>query len=148
MASLNKIMLIGNCTRDPQLKYLPNQTAICEFGFAINREYKGADGTKRQDVTFIDCKIFGKLAEVFNQYMSKGKPAYLEGRLSFEQWEDKNGGGKRSKHVATIDSFQFLASGQKQDGKPETQEKGETAPAEPPYTGGDQPQFSDDDIPF
>ena len=108
MASLNKVMLIGNLTRDPQLKYLPNQTAVCEFGLAVSRKYKAANGEQREDTAFVDCTVFGKGGEIFNQYMTKGKPVFVEGRLKFDSWEDKNGGGKRSKLAVVVEEFQFL----------------------------------------
>ncbi|MGC4031062.1 MAG: single-stranded DNA-binding protein [Tepidisphaeraceae bacterium] len=108
MAALNKVMLIGNLTRDPQLKYLPNQTAVCEFGLAVTRKFKSANGEQREDTAFVDCTVFGRGGEIFNQYMTKGKPVYVEGRLKLDQWEDKNGGGKRSKLSVVVEDFQFL----------------------------------------
>ena len=108
MSSFNRVLLMGNLTRDPQLKYLPNQTAVVEFGVACNRKFKGADGADREDVTFVDCSSFGKQAEVINQYFTKGKPIFIEGRLKFDSWEDKQGGGKRSKLSVVIENFQFV----------------------------------------
>jgi single-strand DNA-binding protein len=108
MASLNKVMLIGNLTRDPQLKYLPSQTAVAEFGLAVNRKFKSATGESREEVCFVDITAFGKTAETMNQYLTKGKPVFIEGRLKFDSWEDKNGGGKRSKLTVVVDNFQFL----------------------------------------
>ena len=108
MANYNRIVLIGNLTRDPQLKFLPSQTAICEFGMAINHKYKTASGEQREEVCFIECTCFGKAGEVINQYMQKGRPILVEGRLKFDSWEDKQGGGKRSKHSVVVDNFQFL----------------------------------------
>jgi single-strand DNA-binding protein len=109
MANLNKVMLMGNLTRDPQLKYLPNsQNAVVDFGIAVNRKYKLASGEDREEVTFVDVSSFGKQAEVINQYFTKGKPIFIEGRLKLDQWEDKNGGGKRSKLTVVIESFQFI----------------------------------------
>ena|SRR5687767_13130842 len=108
MASFNKVLLMGNLTRDPQLKYLPSQTAVCEFGLACNRKFRTANGEDREEVTFVDITAFGKQAEVLNQYMTKGKPLFIEGRLKYDQWEDKNGGGKRSKLTVVVDNFQFV----------------------------------------
>ena len=108
MASYNRVVLVGNLTRDPQLKFLPSQTAICEFGMAINHKYKTASGEQRDEVCFIECTCFGKAGEVINQYMQKGRPILVEGRLKFDSWEDKQGGGKRSKHTVVVDNFQFL----------------------------------------
>ena len=98
MASFNRVLLMGNLTRDPQLKYIPgSNTAVAEFGVATNRKFRTANGDDREEVTFVDITAFGKQAEVINQYMTKGKPIFIEGRLKLDQWEDKNGGGKRSK---------------------------------------------------
>ena len=108
MASFNKVLLMGNLTRDPQLKYLPSQTAVAEFGLACNRKFRTANGEDREEVTFVDVTAFGKQAEVINQYMTKGKPIFIEGRLKYDQWEDKNGGGKRSKLTVVIENFQFI----------------------------------------
>jgi single-strand DNA-binding protein len=108
MASANKVILVGNVTRDPQFKFLPNQTAIAEFGMAMNRKFNGPDGEKREEVTFVDCAIFGKAAEVIQKYVTKGKQLYIEGRLKLDTWEAKDGGGKRSKLSVVVENFQFL----------------------------------------
>ena len=108
MASVNRVTLIGNLTRDPALKYLPNQTPVVEFGLAMNHKFKTATGEQREDVCFVDCSAFGKPAEIINQYCQKGKQIYIEGRLKFDTWEDKQGGGKRSKHSVVVENFQFL----------------------------------------
>jgi len=118
MASFNKIMLIGNLTRDPELSYLPSQTAVVDFGLAVNRTWNDKDGNKKESVCFADCRAFGKQAETLNKYMSKGKPIFVEGRLDFDSWDGKDG-QKRSKHRVTIENFQFLGSDEK---KPETQQ--------------------------
>jgi single-strand DNA-binding protein len=116
MASFNKVFLMGNLTRDVQLKYLPSQTAVAEFGLACNRKFRTANGEDREEVTFVDITAFGKQAEVLNQYMSKGKPIFIEGRLKFDQWDDKNGGGKRSKLTVVVDNFQFIGAPGGRDG--------------------------------
>ena len=108
MASFNKVILIGNLTRDPQMKYLPSQTAVVEFGVACNRRFKTQSGEDKEEVTFVDCTSFGKQAEVINQYFTKGKPIFIEGRLKYDQWEDKQGGGKRHKLTVVIENFQFV----------------------------------------
>ena len=113
---LNKIFLIGNLTRDPQLSYTPNQTPVVDFGMAVNRKWKGKDGQEKEDVCFVDCRMFGKRAEVINKYMSKGKPLMVEGRLSFDQWEAQDG-TKRSKHRVTVENFQFMPDSQGQQGQ-------------------------------
>ncbi|HSV12794.1 MAG TPA: single-stranded DNA-binding protein [Tepidisphaeraceae bacterium] len=108
MASFNKVLLMGNLTRDPQLKYLPSQMAVVEFGLACNRRFKTAAGEDREEVTFVDVSAFGKTGELINQYFTKGKPIFIEGRLKYDQWEDKNGGGKRSKLAVVAENFQFI----------------------------------------
>ena len=98
MASFNQVILLGNLTRDPQLSYIPtSNTPVVDFGLAVNRRFKGANGEERDEVTFVDCSAFGKQAEVINQYCQKGKQLFIQGRLKLDQWEDKQGGGKRSK---------------------------------------------------
>jgi single-strand DNA-binding protein len=124
MASYNRVLLMGNLTRDPQLKYLPGgDKAVVEFGLATNRKYKTADGQEKEDVCFVDCTAFNKTGELINQYFTKGKPIFVEGRLKLDQWEDKNGGGKRSKLTVTVENFQFV--GNKDDGG------GQGAPSRP-----------------
>src|SRR3954453_4112639 len=110
MASFNKVLVMGNLTRDPQLKYLPSQMAVVEFGLACNRRFKTAAGEDREEVTFVDVSAFGKTGELINQYFQKGKPIFIEGRLKYDQWEDKNGGGKRSKLAVVAENFQFIGS--------------------------------------
>lgn len=108
MAHFNKIILLGNLTRDPQLTYLPSKTPVCEFGIATNRKWRGKDGNSRDEVMFVDCRVFGKLAETFNQYMAKGKPILIEGRLQLDRWEGE-GGQKRQKYRVFVTSFTFIA---------------------------------------
>jgi single-strand DNA-binding protein len=171
MASFNKVMLMGNLTRDPQLKYLPSQTAVVEFGIACNRKFKDASGAEREEVTFVDVSSFGRQAEVINQYFTKGKPIFIEGRLKYDSWEDKQGGGKRHKLTVVIENFQFIGGrdggggGGRGGDQPSYEDEGGGAPppqrrpqqgrapqqqqrpqAEQPY--GDEQQFKDDDIPF
>ena len=108
MANLNKVMLIGNLTRDPQMKTLPSNTAIADFGLAVSRRFKTAAGEDREETCFLDCTAFGKQAEVIGQYCQKGKPLFVEGRLKFDSWDDKQGFGRRSKVSVVVESFQFL----------------------------------------
>jgi single-strand DNA-binding protein len=108
MANFNKVILIGNLTRDPQLSYLPNnQTPVVEVGIAVNRTWRGQDGQQREETTFVDCRCYGRQAEVINQYMRKGRPIMIEGRLQLSQWEAQDG-SKRSKLRVIIENFQFL----------------------------------------
>ena len=108
MPNLNKVMLMGNLTRDPELKYTPKGTAIANFGIAINRTYTPEGGEKREEVTFIDLEAWGRTAEVIGEYFKKGKPIYIEGRLKLDQWDDKTTGKKMSKLKVAVDSFEFL----------------------------------------
>ncbi len=105
----NKVILVGNLTRDPELKYLPSGGAICNTAIATNRRYKTQSGEQKEEVCFIDITLFGRAAEIANQYLSKGKKVLIEGRLKLEQWTDQNG-GKRSKHSVTVDTMQMLGS--------------------------------------
>jgi single-strand DNA-binding protein len=110
MASLNKVMLIGNLTRDPEVEYTPKGTAITEIGMAINRNYTTADGERREEVTYVDVSFFGKQAEVLGQWMKKGRPLYVEGRLRLDSWDDKESGKKQYRLRITGEEFQFLGS--------------------------------------
>lgn len=108
MANFNQITLVGNLTRDVQLKYLPNQTELAEWGMAVNRKFK-VNGEDREEVLFIDCKLFGKGAGVVNQYCQKGSQLLVSGRLAYETWEDKQG-GKRYTHSVVVENFQLMGS--------------------------------------
>jgi single-strand DNA-binding protein len=110
MPSFNKVMLMGNLTRDPQLKHLPGNLVIAEFGIACNRRYRTATGDDKEDVAFVDCTAFGRQAETIGQYCTKGKPLFVEGRLKYDTWDDKQGGGKRSKLSVTVENFQFIGA--------------------------------------
>ncbi|HWL92799.1 MAG TPA: single-stranded DNA-binding protein [Phycisphaerae bacterium] len=111
MANFNKVILAGNLTRDPQSSMTPNNKPVCEFGMAINRKWRTDSGEMREEVCFVDVVAYGRSAETLGQYMTKGKPLLVEGRLKYDQWEAKDGGGKRSKLRVVVDSFQFLGSG-------------------------------------
>jgi len=153
MANYNRVILMGNLTRDPQLSYLPSQTAVCELGLAVNRRWKGQDGQQREDTCFIDCRAYGKPAEIISQYMSKGRPILIEGRLQFDQWEGKDG-QRRSKHRVIVENFQFLGGGQ--GGGPGRSQGGppQRRPGPPPGEESQEPppdaydSGGGDDIPF
>lgn len=134
--NFNKIILAGNLTRDPELTVLPSGTPICKLGMAVNRKWKTQDGKSRDEVLFVDLTAFGKTAETLNQYMTKGKPILVEGRLKFDQWEGKDG-GKRSKHSIVIDNFQFVPDGHSRDEQPSNGDG--VSDAELPPTGKDIP---------
>ncbi|UCE58589.1 MAG: single-stranded DNA-binding protein [Phycisphaerales bacterium] len=151
MSSYNRIVLMGNLTRDPQLSYTPNNTAVCKFGIATNRKWKDRDGNMREDVCFVDCTVFGRGGETFNQYMSKGRSVLIEGRLEFSQWTTPEG-DKRSRHGVLVDSFTFVGGGRGGDasGQPVAANAG-GAPNDTPATGpgyDSPPPPTDDDIPF
>ncbi len=110
MANFNKVILIGNLTRDPDLRVTPSGTSICRFGLAVNRTYTTQDGEKREETTFVDIDSFGKPAEIISKYMAKGRSILVEGRLKLDQWEDKNTGEKRSRMGVVCENFQFLGS--------------------------------------
>tara|TARA_R110002096_G_scaffold173781_2_gene348188 strand:- start:392993 stop:393400 length:408 start_codon:yes stop_codon:yes gene_type:complete len=135
MASFNKVMLMGNLTRDIEIRHTPSNTAIGNFGLAVNRKYKTQSGEQREEVAFIDCEAWGRTAEVMAQYLSRGRPVFIEGRLKFDQWEDKNGGGKRSKLSVVVDNFQFIDAGDGQQGS----DNG---------SSGSHDTINHDDIPF
>lgn len=122
----NKVIMVGNLTRDPELSYLPNQTAVVKLGLATNRKFKKQDGTKGEEVCFVDCVMFGKRAETVNKYFAKGNRILVEGRLKYESWQAQDG-SKRSKHVIMMEGFQFI-------------DKASTDAAPPPK--------NDEDIPF
>ena len=108
MANLNKVMLIGNLTRDPEIKYTPKGTAIAAFGLAVNRNFTTESGEKREEVTFIDLEAFGRVAEIIGEYCKKGRPLFVEGRLKLDTWDDKASGQKRSKLKVVVDQMQLL----------------------------------------
>lgn len=108
--SFNKVILLGNLTRDPEVRHTSSNQAVCKFGLATNRRFKSADGELREEVTFVDCEAWGRTAEVIGQYLKKGRPVFIEGRLRLDQWEDKNDGSKRSRLLVVVESFQFVDS--------------------------------------
>ncbi len=109
MASVNKVILIGNLTRDPELRYTPKQTAVTELGIAVNRRYR-VDNDLREEVTFVDVTFWGQQAETVSKYLEKGRPIYIEGRLKLDSWDDKETGKRRSKLTVVGENFQFIDS--------------------------------------
>ena len=114
MSSFNQVILMGNLTRDPEVAYTPKGTAVAKLGLAVNRKWKTEEGESKEEVTFVDCEAWGKTAETLGQYMKKGSPIFVLGRLKLDQWDDKETGQKRSKLKVQIVSFQFM--GGKADG--------------------------------
>ncbi len=107
MANFNKVILLGNLTRDPEVRYTQGGQAVAKFGMAINRRYS-VNGEQREQTCFVDITAWGKQAEVIGQYMSKGRALLVEGRLDYQTWEAKDGGGKRSKLEVVVENFQFV----------------------------------------
>lgn len=112
MASLNKVMLIGNLTRDPEVRYTPKGTPVCDIGLAVNRRYLSESGERVEEVTFLDVVLWSKQAELAGKYLSKGRPLFVEGRLQMDTWEDKASGQKRSKIKIIAENIEFLGGGQ------------------------------------
>src|SRR5271154_5705539 len=153
MASFNKVILMGNLTRDPELRYTPKGTAIAKVGLAVNRVWTNEAGEKKEEVTFVDVDIFGRTAENVGQYMRKGRPILIEGRLKLDQWDDKQSGQKRSKLGVVLENFQFMdTKGGGEGGAPEAPRSSRPAPAAPKAESADNgdgpPPPEDDDVPF
>jgi single-strand DNA-binding protein len=147
-SSYNKVILLGNCTRDPEVKYTPKGTAVAELGLAVNRTYTTDGGEKREEVTFVDVTMWGRQAEVAGEYLKKGRPVFVEGRLQLDTWDDKQTGQKRSKLRVVCENFQLLGSrdgGGEGGGSPRSSApRSSSKPAAP--AADEAP--ADDDIPF
>jgi single-strand DNA-binding protein len=154
MANLNRVLLIGNLTRDPEVRYTPKGTAVTEIGLAVNRIYSGEDGEKKEETTFVDVTLWARQAEIAGQYLKKGRPVFIEGRLQLDTWDDKQTGQKRSRLRVVAENLQLLGS--RQEGG-----EGSGASSLPPRRGPSQstpppraePRDPDldaepDDIPF
>jgi single-strand DNA-binding protein len=120
MASLNKVLLIGNLTRDPEVRYTPKGTAVCDMAIAVNRKWHDESGD-HEEVTYLDITVWGKQAESCGQYLARGRPVFIEGRLQMEVWEDKTTGQKRSKIKVVADQVQFLGSPNRDGGQQQAQ---------------------------
>ena len=118
MASYNMVVLMGNLTKEPELRYIPSGAAVCNFGLAVNRSYTDGNGEKQEDVTFVDIVCWNRLAEVTAEYLHKGSPAFIEGRLQQRSWETEDG-QRRYKHEVVARSVQFLSNGKPDQGKDE-----------------------------
>ena len=110
MANFNKVMLMGNLTRDPEVRYTPKGTAVAEIGLAVNRIYSGENNEKREETTFVDVTLWGRTAEVAGEYLKKGRPVFIEGRLQLDSWEDKQSGQKRNKLRVVAEGMQLIGS--------------------------------------
>jgi len=154
MASFNKVILVGNLTRDPELRYTPKGMAIAKIGLAVNRVWTNEAGEKKEEVTFVDVDVFGRTAENVGQYMRKGRPILIEGRLRLDQWDDKQTGQKKSKLGVVAETVQFLGSAPGAEGgapaprpsRPSRPAAAPSAPASEPVEGDGPPES--DDVPF
>jgi single-strand DNA-binding protein len=147
MASLNKVLLMGNLTRDPELRYIQSGTAVLELALAVNRRTKQKDGSWGDEATYVDVTVWGKTAENCAEYLSKGRPVFVEGHLQLDQWDDKKTGEKRRKLKVTGENVQFLGS---RGGSGGGSSPDRSRPSPPPgrsEPSGDM-ELSDDDIPF
>lgn len=159
MASFNKVILLGNLTRDPEVRYTPKGTAVADLGIAVNRTYTAENGEKREEVTFVDVTFWGRTAENAGQYLKKGRPVFVEGRLQLDSWDDKQSGQKRSKLKVVGELLQFLGGARPDGGggehEPE-ESRGSSSgssssgrPTAPPPKRSSVPsEPDDDDIPF
>ena len=149
MASFNKVILAGNLTRDPELRYTPKGTAVATIGLAVNRTWKNEAGESKEEVTFVDVETFGRQAEVLAQYMRKGRPLLVEGRLKLDQWEDKNTHQKVSKLKVVLESFSFIDSKGGGGGGEGGGAAAKPAPASSPAAPEAEPAPpEEDDVPF
>jgi single-strand DNA-binding protein len=162
MANFNKVIIAGNLTRDPELRYTPKGTAVVKFGVAINRSWKSETGEKKEEVTFVDVDAWERQAEVIAQYFRKGRPILIEGQLQLDSWEDKTTHEKKSKLKVRLQSFSFIDTKGPEDGagaggapsgepvrRPAPPAKPAAAPAAaegPPGNGETPPE--EDDVPF
>ena len=156
MANLNRVLLIGNLTRDPELRYTPKGTAVTEIGLAVNRIYSGEDGEKKEETTFVDVTLWARQAEIAGQYLKKGRPVFIEGRLQLGTWDDKQTGQKRSRLRVVAENLQLLGSRQDSEGSSSfsssspAPRRGPSALAPPPKPEPRDPDLDaePDDIPF
>jgi single-strand DNA-binding protein len=153
MAGYNKVILIGNLTRDPELRYTPQGVAIAKIGLAVNRTWRTESGETKEEVTFVDVDAFRRQAETLAQYLKKGSPLMVEGRLKLDQWDDKQTGQKRSRLGVVLEGFQFLGGGNRGDGGGEAPAR-RSAPAASAGPKTDAPDADsppppeEDDVPF
>jgi len=161
MPSYNKVLLMGNLTRDVELKHTPSNMAVANIGIATSRKFKGKDGEMKEETTFVDCEAWGATAENMAKFFSKGRPIFIEGRLKLDQWEDKDG-SKKSKMRVVVESFQFVDSkggggsgggdyggtGSTEGAAPRRASTGSGSKSQPAYSGPAHEPLGDDDIPF
>jgi len=154
MASFNKVILLGNLTRDPEVRYTPKGSAVCDLGIAVNRVYTTDSGEKREEVTYVDVVLWARLAEIAGEYLKKGRPVFIEGRLQMDTWDDKQSGQKRTKLRVVGESMQLLGSrpagggaAAETAGEERQTTAGGKASTPPPKSAG-QTEPDEDEIPF
>lgn len=148
MASYNKVMLLGNLTRDPEVKYTPKGSAVADIGLAVNRTYTTDGGEKREEVTFVDVTMWGRQAEIAGEYLKKGRPLFVEGRLQLDTWDDKQTGQKRSKLRVVCENFQMLGSRDGGEGGGSGGGGGRSSGGKSAKSAPAAEAAEDDDIPF
>ena len=148
MASFNKVILMGNLTRDPEMRYTPSGTAIAKLGLAVNRVWRDTEGQQKEETTFVDVDAFGKQAETLGQYMQKGRPILIEGRLKLDQWEDKNTGQICSRLGVVLERFTFIGSGAGQTAGGGGAQQQSAPPPSQPTEGPPADGPGDDAVPF
>jgi single-strand DNA-binding protein len=154
MASFNKVILLGNLTRDPEVRYTPKGSAVCDLGLAVNRVYTLDSGEKREEVTYVDVVLWARLAEIAGEYLKKGRPVFIEGRLQLDTWDDKQSGQKRSKLRVIGETMQLLGSrpagtgATSESGEQDRQSRSSAKPDAPPPKSGAPAEPDDDEIPF
>src|ERR671937_873202 len=149
MASFNKVILLGNLTRDPEVRYTPKGSAVCDLGIVVNRVYTTEGGERREEVTFVDVVLWARLAEIAGEYLRKGRPVFIEGRLQMDSWDDKQTGQKRTKLRVVGESMQLLGSrpgGTASETAEEDRSAGSKTTAPPKSAASAAPD--DDEIPF
>ena len=151
MASLNRVLLIGNLTRDPEVRMMSSGRPVCNFGLAMNRSYKDSEGNRKEETTFVDVECFGPRAEAVARFFSKGRPIFVEGRLKLDQWESKEG-EKRSALRVVLDNFEFVDSGKPDHSSHDTPPSLSSPPTSPPASPHNEPTKNDidldEDVPF
>ena len=154
MANLNRVLLIGNLTRDPEIRYTPKGTAVADIALAVNRSFTGEDGEKRDEVTYVDIVVWSRLAEIAEQYLKKGRSVFIEGRLQLDSWDDKQTGQKRSRLRVVGENLQMLGPrGEGDSGGASGSPPAARRPTAPPAPRPNPPKDPDldtepDDIPF
>jgi len=150
MASFNKVILLGNLTRDPEVRYTPKGSAVTDLGIAVNRQYTLENGEKREEVTFVDVTFWGRTAEVAGEYLKKGRPIFIEGRLQLDTWDDKQSGQKRSKLKVIGETMQMLGGPRSGGASTDNGDEGGSRSGKPsaPPKSTVPPGPDDDEIPF